>query len=88
MNATVAPGHQFAPPPEGGRRRALAWSIAAHVLLVIVLALALRWKTAPTNDAVDAELWAPTAEQSAPAAQTFSPASKFNALKKMARCLW
>lgn len=57
---------EFAPPPTPGSLRALGLAIAAHALLLAVLAIGVQWKRDPTPVTVEAELWSTLPEQAAP----------------------
>lgn len=57
---------EFAPPPTPGLVRALALAIAAHALLLAVLALGVQWKRDAAPVTVEAELWSALPVQAAP----------------------
>jgi colicin import membrane protein len=56
MNADPAPT-EFAPPPTPGLARSLALAIAAHALLLAMLALGVQWQHGSAPVTVEAELW-------------------------------
>ncbi len=61
----AGPDDILRPPPERGGTGALAIAIFMHLLLVALMAVGVHWHShAP--EAVDAELWAPTAHFAAP----------------------
>lgn len=66
MNA--APAQDLNPPAAGSSRPALALSLLAHALLVLALAWGVNWSRTDPTVAFSAEIWAPVAEQAAPAA--------------------
>ncbi len=72
MTDTLVQRAEFEPPPPGGMRRALAWAVLAHVLLILALTWGLRWKT-DSDDSVEAELWAASAQHAAPAPRPATP---------------
>ncbi len=53
------------PPTEGGSGRALLLALLMHLLLLVLIAFGVHWRS-HTPQAVEAELWAPTARLSAP----------------------
>lgn len=59
---------EFAPPPVPGMLRAFALAIAAHAVLLAILALGVQWKRDPTPVTVEAELWSTLPIQAAPVA--------------------
>ncbi len=59
---------EFAPPPVPGMLRAFALAIAAHAVLLAILALGVQWKRDPTPVTVEAELWSTVPIQAAPVA--------------------
>ena len=65
MNTYNPPADKLRPPPEKGIGRALLFAALIHLLLIIVIALGVHWKS-HTPEAVEAELWAPTAHLAAP----------------------
>ncbi len=65
MNTYNPPADKLRPPPEKGMGRALLFAALIHLLLIIVIALGVHWKS-HTPEAVEAELWAPTAHLAAP----------------------
>jgi colicin import membrane protein len=69
----VAARSAFDPPPPKGLSRALALALLAHLLLVLALAWGLRWKKDAQDQAVEAELWAATAQLAAPKAAPVPP---------------
>jgi colicin import membrane protein len=72
---TAPPVHmEFAPPPTPGLWRALALAIAAHLLLLLVLALGVQWKRDAPPVVVEAELWSAVPKQAAPPPQPPVPA--------------
>ena len=73
MNAITAERNAFDPPPADGFTRALVLALLAHLLLILALTWGLRWKNEPQDDAVEAELWSPTAQQAAPRAAPKPP---------------
>jgi colicin import membrane protein len=66
MNA--APAQDLNPPAAGSSGPALALSLLAHALLVLALAWGVNWSRTDPTVAFSAEIWAPVAEQAAPAA--------------------
>lgn len=66
MNA--APAQDLNPPPAGRSGPALALSLLAHALLVLALAWGVNWSRTDPAVTFSAEIWAPSAEQAAPAA--------------------
>ncbi len=66
MTVTQAPRLEFAPPPPRGLLRALVLAIAVHALLLVVLAMGVRWKRDPPVVSVEAELWSAIPIQAAP----------------------
>ena len=66
MNA--APAQDLNPPAAGSSGPALALSMLAHALLVLALAWGVNWSRTDPTVAFSAEIWAPVAEQAAPAA--------------------
>lgn len=65
MNTYNTTADTLRPPPERGMGRALLFAALIHLLLIVVIALGVHWKShAP--EAVEAELWAPTAHLAAP----------------------
>ena len=66
MNA--APAQDLNPPAAGSSGPALALSLLAHALLVLALAWGVNWSRTDPMVAFSAEIWAPAAEQAAPAA--------------------
>ena len=65
MNTYNPPADKLRPPPEKGMGRALLFAALIHLLLIIVIALGVHWKS-HTPEAVEAELWSPTAHLAAP----------------------
>jgi colicin import membrane protein len=65
MNTYSPPADKLRPPPENGMGRALLFAALMHVLLIVLIALGVHWKSHPP-EAVEAELWAPTAHLAAP----------------------
>ena len=65
MNTYNPPADKLRPPPEKGMGRALLFAALMHVLLIVLIALGVHWKSHPP-EAVEAELWAPTAHLAAP----------------------
>jgi colicin import membrane protein len=64
----TAPRNELAPPPQGGRARALTLALLAHLLLVLALAWGLNWRRQASSETVQAELWSapPPPVQAAP----------------------
>ena len=73
MDPATAARTIFDPPPAGGKRRAFALALLAHLLLVLALAWGLRWKKDAQDMAVDAELWSAVAQTAAPQATHVPP---------------
>ncbi|MBW4048515.1 MAG: cell envelope integrity protein TolA [Proteobacteria bacterium] len=65
MSTYNPPADKLRPPPERGIGRALLFAALMHVMLILVIALGVHWKSHPP-EAVEAELWAPTAHLAAP----------------------
>ncbi len=63
MNSSVADA--LRPPAERGSGRALLLALLMHALLLVLIAFGVHWHS-HTPQAVQAELWAPTAHLSAP----------------------
>lgn len=57
---------EFAPPATPGLVRAVLLALAAHLLLVAVLAVGVAWKRETPPVAVEAELWASVPQEAAP----------------------
>lgn len=57
---------EFAPPPTPGLLRALGLAIAAHALLLLVLAAGVQWKHQAPPVTVEAELWSAVPQDAAP----------------------
>ncbi|MDR0458148.1 MAG: cell envelope integrity protein TolA [Burkholderiaceae bacterium] len=66
MNQSATSRASFDPPPPRGLGRAFTLALLIHLLLVLALAWGLRWKKDAQDEAVDAELWAATAQTAAP----------------------
>ena len=72
MNTYNPPADKLRPPPEKGIGRALLFAALMHVMLILVIALGVHWKSHPP-EAVEAELWAPTAHLAAPRPHNVTP---------------
>ncbi|WP_031406225.1 cell envelope integrity protein TolA [Thiomonas sp. FB-Cd] len=72
MNTYNPPADKLRPPPEKGIGRALLFAALMHVMLILVIALGVHWKSHPP-EAVEAELWAPTAHLAAPRPPKVTP---------------
>ncbi|MGJ7541809.1 cell envelope integrity protein TolA [Variovorax sp. LT1R16] len=57
---------EFAPPPQRGTPRAIAFALAAHAVLIAALTWGVHWKRDAESDAVEAEIWSTTVQQAAP----------------------
>lgn len=57
---------EFAPPATPGMVRSVLLALAAHLLLVAVLAVGVAWKRETPPVAVEAELWAAVPQEAAP----------------------
>ena len=57
---------EFAPPPQRGTPRAIAFAMLAHVVLIAALTWGVHWKRDSEEDAVEAEIWSTTVQQAAP----------------------
>ncbi|MBX9817582.1 MAG: cell envelope integrity protein TolA [Burkholderiaceae bacterium] len=57
---------EFAPPPTPGLVRGVLLALAAHLVLVAVLAIGVAWKRETPPVAVEAELWATVPQEAAP----------------------
>lgn len=56
----------FAPSMPGGRKRAIALAVMAHLALIAALTWGVHWKTSSDQPAVEAELWSAVPRQAAP----------------------
>jgi colicin import membrane protein len=65
MNTYNPSADTLRPPPERGVGRALLFAALIHLLLIVLIALGVHWKS-HTPEAVEAELWTPTAHLAAP----------------------
>ncbi|OIQ86587.1 hypothetical protein GALL_315490 [mine drainage metagenome] len=65
MNTYNPSADTLRPPPERGVGRALLFAALIHLLLIALIALGVHWKS-HTPEAVEAELWTPTAHLAAP----------------------
>ena len=72
MSTYNPPADKLRPPPEKGIGRALLFAALMHVMLILVIALGVHWKSHPP-EAVEAELWAPTAHLAAPRPHKVTP---------------
>ncbi|MDE2254421.1 MAG: cell envelope integrity protein TolA [Betaproteobacteria bacterium] len=72
MSTYNPPADKLRPPPEKGMGRALLFAALMHVMLILVIALGVHWKSHPP-EAVEAELWAPTAHLAAPRPPKVTP---------------
>ncbi len=72
MSTYNPPADRLRPPPEKGIGRALLFAALMHVMLILVIALGVHWKSHPP-EAVEAELWAPTAHLAAPRPHMVTP---------------
>ena len=59
---------EFAPPPTPGLVRGVLLAIAAHVVLVAVMAIGVAWKRESPPVTVEAELWSSVPQEAAPPA--------------------
>lgn len=67
MNAGTRVDHDlFAPTMPGGRKRAIALAVAAHLALLAALTWGVNWKTSADQPMVEAELWSAVPQQAAP----------------------
>ena len=67
MNAGTRSDHDlFAPSMPGGRKRAVALAVLAHLALIAALTWGVNWKTSADQPAVEAELWSAVPQQAAP----------------------
>lgn len=57
----------FTPPPPPGRAAAIGLAVLAHLLLAVALTLGLRWNKDDTLVTAQAEIWAATVQEAAPA---------------------
>lgn len=64
--STVQPRFEFAPPPTPGLVRAFALAVIAHGLLILLLAIGVRWTRDIPVMAVEAELWSALPQEAAP----------------------
>ena len=74
MSATDRHPSEFAPPPQEGTGRSLAWAIFAHILLLVALAMATRWSTQTITVRAEAEIWSSMPEMAAPKLTESAPA--------------
>ena len=58
---------EFTPPSTSGRGRAIGLAVLAHAFLIAALTWGVGWKRESANAPVQAELWATTVQQAAPA---------------------
>ena len=56
----------FAPTMPGGRKRAVALAVLAHLVLIGALTWGVHWKASSDEPAVEAELWSAVPQQAAP----------------------
>ena len=56
----------FSPAMPGGRKRAVALAVLAHLVLIGALTWGVHWKTSSDEPAVEAELWSAVPQQAAP----------------------
>ncbi|QXL85791.1 cell envelope integrity protein TolA [Comamonas sp. NLF-1-9] len=56
----------FAPTVPGGRKRAIALAVLAHIALIAALTWGVNWKSSADQPAVEAELWSAVPQQAAP----------------------
>ncbi|MGB6102020.1 MAG: protein TolA, partial [Comamonas sp.] len=56
----------FTPSMPGGRKRAVALAVLAHLALLAALTWGVNWKTSADQPAVEAELWSAVPQQAAP----------------------
>ena len=57
----------FTPPPPPGRAAAIGLAVLAHLLLAVALTLGIRWNKDETLVTAQAEIWAATVQEAAPA---------------------
>ncbi len=74
MSAMAFGGDAFRPQPAERVGRPLVLALLAHVLLVIVLAIGVNWRTSTEREGSEAELWAAVPQIAAPRAATQEPA--------------
>ncbi|MGB6113728.1 MAG: protein TolA, partial [Comamonas sp.] len=53
----------FTPSMPGGRKRAVALAVLAHLALLAALTWGVNWKTSADQPAVEAELWSAVPQQ-------------------------
>jgi len=73
MRQSISVRTNLDPPQPEGQGRAFALALLAHLLLILALAWGLHWKKDVQDMAVEAELWAATAQTAAPKAAPAVP---------------
>jgi colicin import membrane protein len=70
---TARPHLEFAPPPAPGSVRAMGLAILAHAVLLAILSVGVQWKSDPTEQRFEAELWGAVPVEAAPPAPLPEP---------------